>query len=257
MTERVRLENVSIVLHRPQIPENIGAAARAMRNMGLSRLLVVAPKNFDPARVRMMATQGASDIVEAIEHHGDLPTALGPFGYVACTTARLGDRRRNVITPETLARQLVEISRENRVAVVFGPEDAGLTNDEIRFSHTLVNIPTAEFSSLNLAQAVLVVCYELFRAGLPETKRHVPRLASRFELDAMYAQLADTLVKISYINPENPAYWVDNLRQFFGRYPLRAKEVAIIRGICRQIDWYGGKRHRDGRREKETENPCD
>ncbi len=246
MAEGVRLENVAIVLHRPQIPENIGAAARAMRNMGLRRLIVVAPENFEMRRVRMMATHGGLEIVDAMERQDDLTTALGPFNFVVCTTARLGGQRQTVVSPADLARTLIPLSRENRIAIVFGPEDRGLSNADIRYSHYLVNIPTAEFSSLNLAQAVMVVGYELFKAQLPEKSAFVPRLANRFELDAMYAQLADILVRISYINPENPEYWVNNLRRFFNRYPLRAKEVAIIRGVCRQIDWYGRKCYRDG-----------
>lgn len=246
MRQSVRLENIAIVLHRPQIPENIGAAARAMRNMGLRRLIVVAPENFEMNRVRMMATHGGLEIVQTMERQDDLSTALGPFNFVACTTARLGGQRQAVVSPADLAQQLIPLSQENRIAIVFGPEDRGLSNEDIRYSHYLVNIPTAEFSSLNLAQAVMVVCYELFKARTGGKSTFVPRLANRFELDAMYAQLADILVRISYINPENPEYWVNNLRRFFNRYPLRAKEVAIIRGICRQIDWYGKKCYKDG-----------
>ncbi len=257
MSERVRLENIAIVLHRPQIPENIGAAARAMRNMGLRRLIVVAPENFDLSRVRMMATHGGQEIVEAMARCDDLPEALGPFNFVACTTARLGGQRRTVLSPADLAENLIPLSRENRIAIVFGPEDRGLSNEDIRYSHYLVNIPTAEFSSLNLAQAVMVVCYELFKARTLKKPAFVPRLANRFELDAMYAQLADVLVRISYINTENPEYWVNNLRRFFNRYPLRAKEVAIIRGVCRQIDWYGRKCYDNGMDAARKPSPTD
>ena len=249
----VRLDRVAIVLHQPQIPENIGAAARAIRNMGLGELIVVAPKSLDMRRIRMMATRTGEAVISAMTVHDDLPTALGPFGYVACTTARLGGQRQTVLTPEALAREIAPVSENNRVAIVFGPEDRGLANADIRYAHSLVNIPTAELASLNLAQAVMVVCYELQKATRPEKPPFVPRLASRFELDAMYAQLADVLVRISYINPENPEYWINNLRRFFNRYPLRAKEVAIIRGICRQIDWYGRKSHADGVRAERAE----
>ncbi|MCP4368038.1 MAG: RNA methyltransferase, partial [Deltaproteobacteria bacterium] len=133
-----------------------------------------------------------------------------------------------------------------RVAIVFGPEDRGLSNENIRLCHVLVNIPTAEFSSLNLAQAVMVICFEIFSAGRKENQEFVPRLANRHELDGMYDQLKDILVKISYINHENPDYWMNKLRYFFTRMQLRAREVSIIRGICRQIDWYGKKRYEDG-----------
>ena len=147
---------------------------------------------------------------------------------------------------ENLKRRLAALSRQNRIALVFGPEDSGLTNEDVRLCHSLVTIPTADFSSLNLAQAVMVLCYELFLAVQEEKPPHVPRLATRHELDGMYAQLKDVLVRISYINPENPEYWLDRLRHFFSRVGLRAADVSIIRGICRQIDWYAGKRYRDG-----------
>ena len=153
-----------------------------------------------------------------------------------------------VHTPSKLAQKLIPISIENRIAILFGPEDKGLSNEDLRYCHALVNIPTAEFSSLNLAQAVMIMCYEIFIAGLEANEQFTPRLASRHELDGMYDQLKDILVRISYINPENPDYWMNNLRRFFTRLRLRAKEVNIIRGLCRQIDWYGKKCYEDGKK---------
>ena len=126
-----------------------------------------------------------------------------------------------------------------------------MTNADLRLCHRLVNIPTAEFSSLNLAQAVMVVCYELFQYHSDRSSEFAPRLANRRELDAMYDVLTKVLMRISFINPQNPDYFMNNLRHFFSRLPLRAKEVQIIRGICRQIDWYGEKRYRDGLKDKQ------
>ncbi len=248
MADRVNLNNVSIVLHRPRYPGNIGAAARAMRNMGIAQLVVVDPQNCDYTKICRMATHAALDVVEQMQVHETLADALAEFTYVVGTTARLGGQRKAISTPTRLAARLVPVSVHNQIAIVFGPEDRGLTNREIRHCHSLVHIPTADFSSLNLAQAVMVVCYELFcyRADEKETDQ-VPRLASRRELDEMYAQLKEVLMRISFINPDNPDYFMNNFRQFFSRLPLRAKEVSIIRGLCRQIDWYGEKCRRDGR----------
>lgn len=252
MPERIDLEHISIVLQKPRYPENIGAVARAMCNMGIRHLSVVNPEQCDLTRILKMATHVAFDIVEQMEVFQDLQTALSSAQYVVGTTARLGRQRQVIRSPAKLAEKLVPISRENRIAVVFGPEDRGLTNEDLRLCHALVNIPTAEFSSLNLAQAVMVVCYELFQAGEEEAHGHVPRLATRHELEGMYEQLKDVLVRISFINPENPDYWMNNLRRFFDRLPLRAREVSIIRGICRQIDWYAGKNYQDGLKAKDT-----
>ncbi len=253
MPAKVNLDNISVVLHRPRYPENIGAAARALRNMGMQRLVVVAPENFDIPRVRKMATHSASDVAEAAHIHVNLRDALSSFNYVVGTTARLGGERQVVSSPSELARRLVPISHENRIAIVFGPEDRGLSNEDIRYCHTLVNIPTAEFSSLNLAQAVMVMCYEIFTAEVrdqeSERAEFMPRLACRHELDGMYDQIRDILVRISYINPENPDYWMNSLRHFFTRLQLRAKEVRMIRGMCRQINWYGKKCYDDGKGE--------
>jgi tRNA/rRNA methyltransferase len=255
---RVRLENVAVVLVEPRVPENIGAAARAMRNMGLRELRLVAPPNPDPERIARLATHAAADVVAAMTVHDSLGEALAPFSYVAGTTARLGGQR-TALDPERMARRLVSISRENRVALVFGREDRGLLNEEIRLCHDLVTIPTEDFSSLNLAQAVMVLCYALSTAGGEGETVFAPRMAERRELDDMLDGLRDTLIRISYLNPENPDYWMHHLRRFFTRLQLRAREVSIIRGLIRQVNWYGEKRYRDGYADgrREAEKPCE
>ncbi|MEN8244150.1 MAG: RNA methyltransferase [Thermodesulfobacteriota bacterium] len=242
----VNLENIHIVLQRPRYPENIGSAARAMCNMGIRHLSVVSPENYNLERVNKLATHESADIVANIEVYAELPEALKPFHFVVGTTARLGKQRQVLHSPEKLAQELAALSQNNRVAVLFGPEDRGLSNEDLRLCHALVNIPTAGFSSLNLAQAVMVICYALHSAGLEEKTAYAPKLANRQQLDGMYDQLRDILVRISYINPENPDYFMNNLRRFFTRMRLRAREVSIIRGICRQINWYAGKCYEDG-----------
>jgi tRNA/rRNA methyltransferase len=240
MISKINLDNISIVLNRPRYPENIGAAARAIRNMGIGSLIVVDPRTYDVEKILKLATHESRKIVEAIRIFPNLPAALKLFSYVVGTTARMGNRRHAMNSPEKMSQKLIPISYENRIAIVFGPEDRGLTNEDIRNCHLLVNIPTAQFSSLNLAQSVMVICYELHKASMEEPEKHfVPRLANRHELDGMYSQMKEILIKISFINPDNPEYWLDNFRRFFSRLPLRAKEVSLIRGICRQINWYG------------------
>ena len=250
MPGRVNLANISIVLQKPRYPENIGAAARAMRNMGIDNLVVVDPQNFDLHKALKLATHFASDILEKCKFYPDLKEALATINYVVGTTARLGGERQVVCTPAKLAEKLIPISAENRIALLFGPEDKGLSNEAVRYCHVLVNIPTTQFSSLNLAQAVMILCYEIFVAGRGEKEKFTPRLANRHELDGMYDQLKDVLVRISYINAENPDYWLNHFRRFFTRLQLRAKEVNIIRGLCRQVDWYGKKCYEDGKKER-------
>lgn len=251
MSQKVNLNNISVVLHKPRYPENIGAAARAICNMGIRRLVVVDPRDYDLTKIVRMATHGGGPVVENMTVFDTLESALATYQYIVGTTARLGGQRQVVTTPPRLAEKLVRISGKNQVALLFGPEDRGLTNDDIRYCHILVNIPTAAFSSLNLAQAVMVLCYEIFSAGLDGKTEFTPRLATRDELEQMYDQLKEILIRISYINPENPDYWINGLRRFFNRLPLRTKEVHIIRGMCRQINWYGGKSFDDGLRAHE------
>ncbi len=250
MSHGIRLDHVAIVLNKPRYPENIGSAARAACNMGMGRLVVVDPENLDMERVSALATHAAGAMVADMACFDNLSAALGEFNYVVGTTARLGGERQRVASPAQMAQQLIPISRQNRIALVFGPEDRGLTNEELRLCHSLVNIPTAQFSSLNLAQAVMVLCYELFKTRLPESGPATPRLATRIELDGMYSQIKDILVRINYIQPQNPDYWMNKIRHFFSRIQLRAGEVSIIRGICRQVHWYAAKCHQDGVRGK-------
>ncbi|WP_319404733.1 RNA methyltransferase [uncultured Desulfosarcina sp.] len=246
MTVGVTRDNITIVLQRPRYPENIGSAARAMCNMGFSRLIVVEPDIWDEARIRRLATHAAASVVDTAQRFDSLVKALAPFGHVVGTTARLGGLRPVIKSPEFLARNLISISKINPVALLFGPEDRGLTNDDLKHCHQLVNIPTVDFTSLNLAQAVMVVCYCLSTAGRTSLPAHTPRLAKRIELDQMYEELTASLVQIGYINPENPDYWMARIRRFFSRLSLRAGETSIIRGVCRQIHRYGDKRYTDG-----------
>ena len=252
-SERIVLDHVEIILLRPRYPENIGAAARAIRNMGIGQLVVVSPENCDLTRILKMATHVASDVVEEMKVFEGLKDAVAPYQYIVGTTARLGGERQTVFSPPEMVKILVPITRENRIAILFGPEDRGLTNEDIRLCHALVNIPTAEFSSLNLAQAVMIICYELFKARLRSGQKKVPQLAERHELEGMYKQLQEILIRVDFIKPDNPDYWMNNMRRFFNRLPLRAKEVRIIRGICRQIDWYSKKCYKDGKENKKPE----
>ena len=237
----VCLEKVAVVLYRPQLPENIGAVARAACNMGLSRLMVVQPENLDPQRLAKMATPAAAHILTQMAVYDDLAQALGSFQYIVGTTSRLGGVRQELLSPRQLAHRLIGLSSHNDIALLFGPENWGLTNQELPFCHALVTIPTAACASLNLAQAVMVLAYEIFTAGAA-APRFEPRLANSQELESMYAMLKQSLVKINFISHQNPEHWMLNVRRLFARHGLRARETQVIKGICRQIDWYVGRR---------------
>jgi len=232
------LESIRIILIDPQIPENIGSVARAMNNMGLFNLTLVNPKNCDLSRILKTATGPSIDLIEKMEVFDNLLDAIGSCNYIVGTTARTGIHRPAITNPRRLAYNLTDITQNNQVAIIFGPEDKGLSNEHLRYCDTIVTIPTSSFSSLNLAQAVMLICYEIFLASRNDDLKSIPRLANRFELEGMYDHLKDVLMKIGFIQPQNPEHWMLNIRRFLSRLTLRAREVRIIRGICRQIDWY-------------------
>lgn len=144
MKKKVNFDNISIILKQPRCPENIGAAARAIRNMGIGRLVLVKPINCDFTKVMKLATHAAAEVVEQIEFYEELKEALSPYSYVVGTTARIGKHRQSVNNPSKLAQSLIPISRDNNIAIIFGPEDRGLSNEDIRYCDALVNIPTAD-----------------------------------------------------------------------------------------------------------------
>jgi len=243
------LKNIAIVLVKPLYAGNIGAVCRAMKNMGLSRLILVSPAE-DPLSpdARMMAL-AAKDILEHAEIYPSLDKALEGFRWIAGTSARAGRNRGPFITPREICPEILNHARSIPVAILFGPEDRGLTNEELAPCHALVSIPThSQLRSLNLAQAVMILCYEIYLAsldqqGLENMPAHL--LASppaEFQkLEKMYAHLEELLLKIGFLDPKNPKRIMHTLRRIFGRAKLTDRDVAILRGIFRQLEWYATK----------------
>jgi len=224
----------------PKHAENIGAAARVAMNMGISRLVVVRDEPPDREAMLKVATHKAAGVIETMELHGSLAPALAPFGLVVGTTARRGRQRRFENTPRDVADVILPLLEKNRVALLFGPEDRGLTNEDLEFCQMTSTIPTADFSSLNLAQAVAIHCHELFAAALGDQPpgRYRPKLATVPELAGMYEHIEELLHRIGFIQSDDHTYWLRGIRRFFDRAQLRAKEVRIIRGFCRQLLWH-------------------
>jgi tRNA/rRNA methyltransferase len=236
-TDHSLLDRVAIVLVEPKFPENIGAAARAAWNMGVSRLIVVGNMAPDPERMAMMATHKAAHLLAKMEYHHSLETALAPFSRVVATTARRGRQRIAARSPRDVVSELLPLLPDNEIAFLFGPEDRGLTNDDLKFCHLTSSIPTADFSSLNLAQAVAIHCYELYHGIIhnQKVKTPAPHLATTFELEGMYQYLENSLLNIDFLQDKNHEYYMNNIRQFLGRMRLSSKDSSIIRSICLQF----------------------
>jgi len=242
---KATMENLTVVLNKPKHPGNIGSVARCAKNMGISSIIVINPPNADREQIEQLATHCALDVVEKIQYCESLEQALAPFQYVVGTTGRSGDTslKRAMIYPRTMAEMIVDISQHNSVALVFGPEDRGLTNAELRYCDLLVKIPTSDaLRSINLSHAVMIICYEIFTACFEEPSVFTQKLATVAETEAMYEHLKAMFLRIGFIKTQNPDYWMTNVRRFFSRTTLLAKDVKIIRGICHQVDLYGKRK---------------
>lgn len=236
------LANIAVVLKKPKYAENVGAAARMCFNMGISKIILVRDELPEYEDMAKMATHKAVHLINQMEKHENLADALAPFSFVVGTTARLGRKRTVERPPREIIGDIIPLLANNKIAFLFGPEDRGLTNDDLKFCQYTSCIPTAEFASLNLAQAVAIHCYELYYAIVEMTREEAaePGYASTFQLEGMYQHVEEALLKIDFLDEKSHHYWMRNIRQFLGRVRLSSKEANILRGICRQFLWYQG-----------------
>jgi tRNA/rRNA methyltransferase len=246
---------VRVVLVRPRNPINIGAACRAMKNMGAGVLYVV-EGDFDPEQARPAAVHG-SDVLEARREVATLADALVGCSLVVGTTARGGGYRERSRDVRDLAVEIAaaEIADDGLVpALVFGPEDAGLSNRDIALCHRLAFIQTgSDYASLNLAQAVLVCLYEVLRArAMRERSSEQTTRADAAAIEDMYRSLEHALVSIGFLPALNPEHVMMTLRDILGRAGLDERELRVLRGIARQILWFaeGGRETARQKRER-------
>jgi tRNA/rRNA methyltransferase len=229
------LARVRIVLSHPSHPGNIGASARAMKTMGLGELHLVAPRRFPDAEATALAS-GADDVLDAARVHATLDDALAGTTLAFALTAR----RRDLSHPASDVRAAAgeAVSSGATVAFVFGTEMSGLSNDEVIRCDRLAHIPARPgFSSLNLAQAVQIVCYELrmaLDAAIPVATRY-PR-ASHEDLEALYAHLEASVLASGFLDPGNPRRFMERMRRMFGRAALEREEVHLLRGMLAAWD---------------------
>jgi len=251
MKGKINLNSISIILVRPKFPENIGSVARAMGNMGLSRLVVVnGCSPLHPNAYKLAS--GAEDILERAEEFFTLREAVSEMGCVVGTTSRGGKERSRLLTPESLAKKLIPISLKNSIGLAFGSEKEGLANEELSLCHLYVRIPSAEsFPSLNLAQAVMVVCYELFQTSGVHPRKTIP-LAHVEQSEKMYEHMEKTLIRIGFLDSNHPKRIMRVLKRLFGRNQLDEREVRILQGIWSQMDRYLRKGEKTLPKEKEV-----
>jgi tRNA (cytidine32/uridine32-2'-O)-methyltransferase len=240
------LSNIKIVLVETSHPGNIGAVARAMKNMAMVNLCLVNPKIFPSAEATARAA-GSDDILAQAEVHGSLAEAISDCSVVFATSARLRTISWPEIAPRACADMIMRELSGQKVALVFGRENSGLTNQELDLCHYLLRIPcNHNYSSLNIAAAVQVICYELFVAAHESQdskaeKQTADAPANKGQMEQFYQHLHEALLDIGFIlHPDKSKSIMRRLRRIFNRVQLDAREVDMLRGILRMAQ--GNKR---------------
>ncbi len=233
------LAGLRIVLMEPAGEMNIGSIARVMKNFGLYNLVIVNPQCDPVGEEALKMAVHAKEILESAVLVTTLPEALQGCVRAIATTARVRDWQTPLENPRTALPWLLE-SPDTPSALIFGREDRGLSNEELNYAQRFVRIPTSDnYASLNLASAVGICCYELAQYTAPQTTPPPSQteLASLDVLETYYQQLESLLLDIGYLHPHTALTRMAKFRQLYNRAHLQTKEVSMLRGIVRQIEW--------------------
>lgn len=236
---------VRFVLVEPRVGGNVGASARALKNLGFSRLLLVAPSgDFRGTHARRMAV-GAVDLLERVEIYETLDAAIHGAGSVIGTSRRTGKHRQPHYRLDQFTPEFGRLAAAGEIAIVFGRENHGLSDDELDRCTHLVHFPASdEYASFNLAQSVLLVAYALRCADLPPPPA-APAPAPHEEREAMYSHLREIWTAIGFLQPGAAETIMRRFRRLFGRADLTSDEVRMLRGLAHQTAWAAGVRRRD------------
>ncbi len=252
MRKQSLLDNISIILVGTKTPANIGAVARCMMNMGLSRLILVDPP-IDRNHEALKLAAGADAVLAAARTCDTLAAAVADHHLVLGTTRHKGKQRKSLRSPRVQAEQVVPLLAHNRAAIVFGNEVNGLTNQELALCHELIAIPSAEaFPSLNLSHAVMIVAYELFLAAGAAPSVSRTALAAGADAEQFYRHLQRTLQDVEFIDPSKPERMMLSLRQLFGKARLGERDIKILQGILSAVD-----RARNTEKQRPAPSSCD
>ena len=238
-------QNIKMVLVNTTHPGNIGAAARAMKNMGLSKLVLVDPKDY-PSEKAVWRAAGALDVLDDVEIVSTLEEAIANCGLVVATSARERRIPWPLLTPRECGDKVWAESSHHEIAVVFGREDRGLTNDELQKCNAHVHIPgNPEYPVLNIASALQVICYEIRMSHLAEREGKPIHFddwdmppAKQKDIDYYFKHLEETLAKLGFYDPENPRQTITRLRRLYSRIRLDEMEINIMRGMLTSIQNY-------------------
>lgn len=231
-------ENISVVLVETHEPGNLGSVARAMANMGLSRLKLVNPCNRTARQCRMMAVS-AFDLIENASVFPSLVEAIADEQVVVGTTSSRGRSQKvRLYPPREVAPIVWEFAESQKVALVFGPERRGLSEDDLALCQYLVTIPASEdLPTLNLAQAVLILAYEIWTFKPVNLQFRLP-LAEESVKEQMFQHMEEVLIQIGFLSQDNPGHIMRSIRRLLSRAELTDRDVKIMRGIMSQMEWF-------------------
>lgn len=232
-----------VVLVEPLYSGNVGSVCRAMANMGLCDLALVAPRIADGWEEGERLACHAGDLLRRRQEHATLAAAVADCGAVVGATARLGLYRQHVRTPREMAPELLKLASSGRVALVFGREDNGLTNEEVTLCTHLLRIPTGDaYISLNLAQAVMICCYEIFVAQgsfeAPSEKSPLVEAGQRRRLQELWRE---AMLTIGFMKEDKADHMMQGFQRIFSRGVRTADDADIMMGVARQAQWAAGK----------------
>ncbi len=241
LTLSFMLSNIRIVLVRPRGSGNIGSVARAMKNLGASELAIVGEARTGSFWARAMAVHGR-DVLNDAKRYDTLRAAVADCALVVGTTCRSGLYRSHSQSPRVLAPQIVAAARAGKVALIFGPEDHGLSNKDLAPCQLLLTIPTdPNYQSLNVAQAAVICLYEIYMAAIDDPPQTPIDRATAEDVERLFDRMRAALLKVGFLDSENPEHMILALRRILGRAGLEEKDVRILTGLFRQVEWYTGQ----------------
>jgi RNA methyltransferase, TrmH family, group 1 len=223
---------------RPRGSGNIGSVARAMKNTGVSELAIVGKARTKGFWARAMAVHGR-DILNNAIFYETLREAVADCRLVVGTTCRAGLYRAHSLSPREVAGEIVAAAATGKAALILGPEDHGLSNEDLKHCQLLINIPAdPQYQSLNVAQAAMICLYEIYLASLGEPMKESLPLARAEDVERLYDRMRTSLLKIGFLDSQNPEHMLFAFRRILGRTGLEDRDVRILTGLFRQIEWY-------------------
>jgi TrmH family RNA methyltransferase len=235
---RINRKNIHFTLVEPQSPGNVGAAARALKTMGFENLILVNPCNIKDPEAQWLA-HASQDILNKAKIFDNLSEAIAKKNFVVATTQRERSFHLPFYTPKELAEKIVSLSQEHSIVIVFGREKSGLTNEEIRECDAISTVPAfTKHPALNLAQTVMIYCYELFQSAYGDLKKYKWRVATHGDLDLLYTRLRKSLEKINFVPIDSWDNFILRFSRMIGRANPEIRDIRVWHKIFKSFDDY-------------------